>query len=533
MGPSDANAEGLEASVATDLSGRTPPSSTQPQRIGDPDRLDALAATGLLDSAPEEAFDRAVRLATRLLGTPVGLVSLVDKDRQFFKAQTGLPEWAATARETPLSHSFCQHVVIEGGTLAICDAREDARVRENLAIRDLGVIAYLGVPIHAPDGQVLGSFCAIQSTPRDWTSDDRDVLEDISAIIECEIVLRAELRRSAELEARARDTQERYRLALHVGRIGTYEFNPQTQTVHWDDELYAIYGLPKDEPDLFTAVQGLIHPDDKPGWEADVAASLDPAGTGRHDMEFRFRRADTGETRWLHTVGQATFDNGVPVCLVGIGRDITARKVAQDREGLLVRELNHRVKNLFAIVAGMIGMTARRSTSPKDMAKALRGRVQALASAHELIQPAIIGERLENNDLTLEALASTILDPFMGMANDVRFSGPRRQLSPEVASNLALVLHELATNAGKYGSLSVDGGALDLVWEVSADDDGDGEVLHLSWAETGGPRLHAAPETSGFGSTLVDMILGAQLNGRMTSDWKEGGVHHRLRLPLP
>lgn len=160
------------------------------QAVDDPNRLSALRRTGLLDSPIEETFDRFTRLASKLLNSPVSLVSLVDRDRQFFKSQIGLPSEVAQKRETPLTHSFCQHVVRGGSPLRIPDATLDPRVRQNLAIPDLGVIAYLGVPITSDDGMVLGSFCVIDGKVRPWSDEDLMALEDLGKALASEIRLR-------------------------------------------------------------------------------------------------------------------------------------------------------------------------------------------------------------------------------------------------------------------------------------------------------------------------------------------------------
>ncbi|QXT40197.1 GAF domain-containing protein [Gymnodinialimonas ceratoperidinii] len=136
------------------------------QILGDTERLNSLAQTGLMDSDKEEGFDRLSRLASRLLGVPVSLVSLVDSKRQFFKAEEGLQGHYAETRETPLTHSFCQYVVTTEESLAVVDAREHPLLSDNAAIEDLNVIAYLGEPLHAPDGAIIGSFCAISDQPR-------------------------------------------------------------------------------------------------------------------------------------------------------------------------------------------------------------------------------------------------------------------------------------------------------------------------------------------------------------------------------
>jgi GAF domain-containing protein len=165
------------------------------------DRLRALRQSDLMDTAPEIEFDRVTRVASRLLNTKVALLSLVDAERQFFKSALGLPEPWAAARQTPLSHSFCKHVVMTGQPLAIQDARNDALVAHNLAVSDLGVIAYLGVPVRGPDGQVLGSFCAVSSTSRAWSTEDLALMQDLAGIVENEIKLR-EVARSANESAK-------------------------------------------------------------------------------------------------------------------------------------------------------------------------------------------------------------------------------------------------------------------------------------------------------------------------------------------
>jgi GAF domain-containing protein len=163
------------------------------------ERLAALQRTELLDTIPEIQFDRVTRLACRLLGTEVALLSLIDADRQFFKSSCGPPEPWASARQTPLSHSFCQHVVASEKYLAIEDARTEPLVADNPAVSELGVIAYLGVPVLAPNGKILGSFCAIAPKPRAWSKDDIALMQDLSGIVESEIALRENARHIVEL----------------------------------------------------------------------------------------------------------------------------------------------------------------------------------------------------------------------------------------------------------------------------------------------------------------------------------------------
>jgi hypothetical protein len=157
--------------------------------VKDSDRLDALRATGLLDSDITPSFDRLARLASHVLNAPVALVSLVDADRQFFKSCLGLPEPWASEREAPLTHSFCQHAVASREPLLVDDAREHELLCDNLAIRDMGVIAYAGIPLIDSDGHALGTLCVIDSHPRHWTTHQVQLLSDLAASVVTEISL--------------------------------------------------------------------------------------------------------------------------------------------------------------------------------------------------------------------------------------------------------------------------------------------------------------------------------------------------------
>ena len=160
------------------------------QAVTDPKRLNVLYAARLLDTPPEEAFDRFTRLASRIVQAPVALVSLVDKDRQFFKSQIGVSEPLASERQSPLSHSFCQYLVESPQPLVVFDAREHPLFCDNPAIRDRNVIAYLGVPLQTPEGATLGALCTIDAKPHVWTAEDVSSLQDLAVAVMTEIQLR-------------------------------------------------------------------------------------------------------------------------------------------------------------------------------------------------------------------------------------------------------------------------------------------------------------------------------------------------------
>lgn len=161
--------------------------------------LDAARRTMLLDSPPEEAYDRLTRLATQLVGAPVALITVLDQDRQFFKSAQGLAEPWRSRRQTPLSHSFCQHVVIRREPLVVEDAREHPLVKANLAIPELGVIAYLGVPLQREGEDPFGVLCTIDGSPRSWTSADIRNLTDLAQLVLNQLDLQSMARQLSEL----------------------------------------------------------------------------------------------------------------------------------------------------------------------------------------------------------------------------------------------------------------------------------------------------------------------------------------------
>ncbi len=229
-------------------------------------RLATLQSLGLLDSPPEEAFDRLTRLASTVTNAPVALVSLVDERRQFFKSAVGLPEPWATRRETPLSHSFCQHVVAQKKPLIISDARRHPLVQENLAVPDLGVVAYAGIPLILSTGEVLGSFCVIDTEPREWTTAEISALKDIAASVVSEIELRQTSAQASRLAQAAEQAKlERTALLNAVGQ-GVYGVDRTGRCIFINKAGLDMLGYERDEV-LGRNMHELIHhthPDGSP-----------------------------------------------------------------------------------------------------------------------------------------------------------------------------------------------------------------------------------------------------------------------------
>lgn len=285
----------------------------------------------------------------------------------------------------------------------------------------------------------------------------------------------------------------------------------------WYDYVGAEHGefLERDWPML-------LHPDDRSRvqerWE-------DALRTGEaYDDEYRVRRHD-GVYRWfLDRALPVRGQDGRILRWFGTCTDVDEQKQTEDARQLLIRELNHRVKNLFAVASGIVSVSARRAGSVRDMAEMIRGRLGALARAHDAIHAANGGSR---ESTTLQDVIRTILAPHSGDAGGpIAVEGPSVAIGPNAAAGLALVLHELATNAVKYGALSAHRGQVRLAWSL------DETQLLLEWQESGGPAVDAPPASEGFGTQIARMTVAGQLGGQIDTRWESAGVRVRLALPI-
>jgi len=216
-----------------------------------PQRLAILRSLGLLDAQPDAPFDRLTRLAARALHVPVTLVSFVSDERQIFSGATGLPEPLATRRETPLSHSFCQYVVSTDEPLIVTDARAHPLVHDNLAIPDMGVIAYARIPLKTKSGHILGSFCAIDTQPHAWTPDEIELLHDFAGAALAEIEFRIAAR---ETEA----ARHEWQTLLASSGESVYGMDHQGKCTYINDAAIAFFGYSTGEC-LGQDMHALVH----------------------------------------------------------------------------------------------------------------------------------------------------------------------------------------------------------------------------------------------------------------------------------
>ncbi|MGI8509954.1 MAG: putative bifunctional diguanylate cyclase/phosphodiesterase, partial [Gemmatimonadaceae bacterium] len=304
-----------------------------PSVVMDPLRLDALRRTALLGTGAEPAFDRLTRLATRLLGVPVALVSLVDTDRQFFKSCIGLPEPWASERQTPLSHSFSHHTVAAGAPFIVNDAREHPLVRDNLAIPDLGVIAYAGIPLVTTDGHTLGSFCAIDSVPHHWTNEEIALLSDLAAAANSEIQLRLAIAGNTALRA----SEARFRAVFDYAAVGIAVADVQGRILETNPAFGALLGYTAEELRGRTS-RDLSAPEDAHLAE-NAVRDLVTGARNNTTVEIRYTGKD-GQLVWgsltLSRIDEAMSDarltSDVPADaagIVGMLQDVTARKTLE------------------------------------------------------------------------------------------------------------------------------------------------------------------------------------------------------------
>lgn len=322
-----------------------------------------------------------------------------------------------------------------------------------------------------------------------------------------------------------RASERRLRLAAEAAGLGVWDRDLANDTLIYSTQARAIYGLPLQGPVTLDMVRGATHPDDLPLVIKTGLRSMDPAL--KEDMPCEYRVVwPNGEIRWVLAHGEAIFEtrDGVEVAVryVGMLQDITDLTLAARRQQFLMHELNHRVKNTLASVQSIAQLSLRSGQDVSLARDRLTDRLIALAGAHDILTR----ENWEAAEIT--DIVSAAISPY-DAAGVSRFqlSGPAVRISPKVAVALALALHELATNAAKYGALSADGGVVEIGWRV----EGAPPDLVLDWRERGGPPV-IPPSRTGFGSRLLTQGLAIEFGGQAHLNYEPSGLTCRIVAPL-
>ena len=473
------------------------------------DRLAVLRGLGALDSDPDPHFDRVVRLAAALFGAPRAAIVLVDKDRLWHKAILGLER-----REYPRAGSLADVMIRRAQVLISGDVRTDSRfddIRHTLTQVD--VAFYACAPLVTPDGAVVGLLAV--GDPEAHPADEDDLapaLQDLAEMATDQLM--ADAHRLAVERGRRLDRQRRD-LALEAGGLGEFEWDVAADLVVISEQMKALTGLSRDSAagEHGEASFKYVHPDDRQRLRDEVDRSL--KSTGRYRAEYRIVRPDNGELRWLMGAGTVILDaEGQARKIIGVVQDITDRKRDEEQRETLMAELDHRVKNVLAAVQSLAAQSARRTSSVDGFIESFSGRLKAMAQAHELLTAT------RWHGASLGSIVEAELGG-LGQGQAI-WSGPDLFLTPRAANALSLALHELATNAIKYGALSVEGGRVLLDWRKRPDG---GFVL--DWQETGGPPV-SEPTRTGFGAVLLDRVTGRELGGSGKVSFEKTGVKVHL-----
>lgn len=293
---------------------------------------------------------------------------------------------------------------------------------------------------------------------------------------------------------------------------------------YYNARWYEFTGVPEGSTDG-EAWNGMFHPDDQENAWTRWRYSLD---TGEpYEIEYRLRHR-SGDYRWV--LGRAMpirDENGTIIRWMGTCTDIHEHKQQAEQNEILGRELSHRIKNIFAVVAGLIGMSARREPEHRAFASVLSARIAALGRAHELVRPHSERSRPQMEAESLHAVFAEILSPYPAMAEGrIAISGEDMRVDDRGATPIALLLHELATNSVKYGALSDPEGTV-TVHTGKVD-----SWATITWTERGGPEIASPPTHTGFGTALADLSVNSQLGGMLDRKWNREGLEASVRVPL-
>ena len=309
-------------------------------------------------------------------------------------------------------------------------------------------------------------------------------------------------------------------LAVEAACVGMWAWRVDTDKFAMNERGFALWGLDAADEVTFEEMSLRIHPVDRDRVRAAFNATR--SITGSYEIDFRILL--NGEVRWIAARGRGNDDGIIGRVMVGIFLDVTGRKQAEEGSELLAGEMSHRVKNLLAIATGLTQLSARSSQTVEEMATELTQRLTALDRAHDLVRPL---PHSEGKAALLGDLLSILLAPYdetAAFSGRIRVAVARMGVGEKAATALAMVVHELATNSVKYGSLSSDCGFLDVASEM------EGDCILITWTETGGPPVEEAKELKGFGSQLIARSVSGQLGGELVYDWQQSGLIVTIRL---
>ena len=475
------------------------------QANAEPMQILASYAPEALEGDPELAA--ITRFAANLCEAPVAAITMTGEESERF-----LVHYGSDLREIPREIAFCPHVMAGLRTMEVPDAVADARFADNPhVIGGPRIRFYAGQPLISTEGVAIGTLSVIDSAPRPGglTALQREGL----TVLADAVMLRLRAHRKKLAVEREAETREEYlrRLADSIPAIA-WSATPDGHFDYFNKQMVEFTGRPDDQNG------GAFHPED---WKKASALWQRSLKTGEiYEIQHRLCRHD-GEYRWMISRALPVRDaEGKIVRWFGTAVDIHDIYEASESRELLAKELSHRIKNIFAVIAGLVSLSARQHPEAKQFAEELTGTIRALGRAHEFVRP-VDGARSSN----LRDLLQELFAPYgSGEGARVKVTGDDLAINSRTATPLALVFHELATNSAKYGALATAGGVVTL--KVSDR----GKQIKLLWRETGGKTMKKVPK-EGFGTRLVEMSVSGQLGGSWKRRFEESGLVIELTLP--
>lgn len=485
-------------------------------------RLSLLQRYDILDTPPEAAFDHIVEIAARILGMPITLVSLVDEARVWFKARHGM-QYSEIVRLP----GFCASAIEQDGPWLIEDAANDPRcARHPWVTGDAQVRSYAGIPLKMPEGRCLGTLCAMDTKPRRLEVRERETLSELAALVVDKLISRSASKaalwekdvavgvageladQSRLLTAMVQSSQDAIITKDLAGRITS-----------WNSAAERMFGFSEAE---MMGQSGLrIIPADRHAEENFVLSSIAEGQSVNHYETVRQHRSGR-QIPISISVSPIWDDHGRVIGASKIARDITDRKDSQERINALMKEVNHRVKNQYAVIISMLRQTGKTTRTRAEFEGRIRERIMALSRSHDLLVNA------DWRGITIEDLVASQIEPFANRGR-VSSQGPSILLSPSAAQYLGMALHELSIHSAEYGAMAQGDGLVDIRWSINERDNG--PWLHLSWDELDGPDVGDIAE-GGFAQTILQRMAPDAVSGRGRIDASDGHLKWTIDAPL-
>jgi len=480
-------------------------------------RSEAVDALKFLEAGKDQDFNRLARLAAGTFEAPMALVVLLDRNKLIFFAQHGV-----TLGGLPARRSLIEATVTSADLayLAVADAPADPNFAHDPLVAGVSHARfYAGAPILVR-GQRVGVLCVLSPEPRATVEPGRFAgLVELAGLAGSFFELKHEARVRASVSADLIREEWRHALTLEAGKVGSWVWDLRSGEIVSNDIFRQMLGLTTVKMLHVNDLMAAIAP-------ADIAAvnkALDMTFDEGADYAVEYRVASTG--RWLIGRGRVYQRDGAgkPLVMMGVNIDVTEAREAADQTRLLLRELNHRVKNTLAMIQSLARQTLRQKPEPLAFIDSFSGRLRTLSDAHTLL-----ADRDWSGIGIVELVQSQVGPYLIHSPDQLVSSGEDVRLPPDHALGLGLVLHELSSNAVKFGALSTAAGKVNVSWTVKTNI---AAQLELIWKESGGPAV-VPPAETGFGTRLIERSLDKVLGSDVVLTYPPEGAEARITLPL-